>query len=187
MNGFSWCVRVETGKNLRHFGNVSFNPLDRGTFSYLLDPCLLATLRKNEWIDFHEIFRMCRTWHKDTRNNRIDCFMPDAWLASFTFLSNYAQRRFLYSPQRSWGWTKLRGGGGGGGGGGVCVLYWRFTLSVRPSVRLSVCLSVRPSVRRRYPDDNLNYFHRISIFGLCDAPTTSVWSKSLLPTRGVLY
>ena len=27
--------------------------------------CLLATLRKNGWTDFHEIFRVCGTWYKE--------------------------------------------------------------------------------------------------------------------------
>ena len=37
---------------------------------------------------------------------------------------------------------------------------------LRGGILDSPCSSVRPSVRRRCPDDNLNYFHGISIFSV---------------------
>ena len=32
-------------------------------FFNLLDPCLIATLWRNGWTNFHETFRICQVWH----------------------------------------------------------------------------------------------------------------------------
>ena len=49
-------------------------------FSYSLDPCLLAILRTNCCMDFHEIFRIRRTENKELSarpfHTRLDCFIP---------------------------------------------------------------------------------------------------------------
>ena len=49
--------------NLEHYENAAYNPLGPGLIFCFPYPCLLATLRKNGWTDFHEIFKIFRRWH----------------------------------------------------------------------------------------------------------------------------
>ena len=55
---FSGSVGLVTRNNLEHFRDVLFNPMNTGNlFQHVRgNPLLLATLRENEWKDFHEIF-----------------------------------------------------------------------------------------------------------------------------------
>ena len=54
----------DTRDSLKHFRDVTFNPLDRGFCRG--NPRLLAILRKKQVTDFHEIFMICRTLHETT-------------------------------------------------------------------------------------------------------------------------
>ena len=55
---FAGYVGYDTRNNLKHFGDILFNPLGIGFLFYFLGPCLLATSRNTGWMDIHEIFRI---------------------------------------------------------------------------------------------------------------------------------
>ena len=68
VNGVPWNFQVELGtrNNLEYFRDVLFNPLNTGIFfNIFVEICLLATLRENEWLDFHENFSKDCTWDKE--------------------------------------------------------------------------------------------------------------------------
>ena len=54
-------------EQLGTFSECSISPLEHKNFSPLFrrNPWLLAALQKNGWMDFHDIFRKGRTWHKE--------------------------------------------------------------------------------------------------------------------------
>ena len=50
--------------------------------------CLLATLRKNAWMDFHEIFRVSGTWYKEQSGTFLGCsILPLEHRKSFSTFS----------------------------------------------------------------------------------------------------
>ena len=53
--------------DLRTFGVLHITPWFQDRLSRFLHPCLLATLRKNGWMDFHAMFRICRTRHDEIK------------------------------------------------------------------------------------------------------------------------
>ena len=63
---FSGQVELGTRNNLEYFRSVLFNPLNTGIFfNIFMEICLLATLRENGWLHFHEIFSKDCTWDKE--------------------------------------------------------------------------------------------------------------------------
>ena len=66
-NGFSWNFHWNVGDDTRikWLARQFHAWLDCFTVSHLgVAACLLAALRQNGWMDFYEICRICRLWHK---------------------------------------------------------------------------------------------------------------------------
>ena len=63
-------------EKLRTFAGCSIQPLEHSNIFPLFrrNPCLLAAMQKNDWADFHAIFRKRRTWHKKQFATFSECY-----------------------------------------------------------------------------------------------------------------
>ena len=62
LSGWVW---HGTRNHLEYFGkHVVYIGYSIFLLTFQGNPCLSATLKKNGWTDFHEIFRIGQTWHK---------------------------------------------------------------------------------------------------------------------------
>ena len=77
LNGFSWNFKETLDIRQGTIWNIllmMFLTLwSQGWFCYFLDTGFLATLQKNRWTDFHEIFRVCRRWHNKLSGKTVSC------------------------------------------------------------------------------------------------------------------